>query len=162
MKQLYTVDFNLLLILYYHIIFVLFSLRSIATSFHNSFIFFPQSTISQTRLQMKKKKKKKRRVCPVNAARAVNVYQQGFVGSGVHGNPCKQLSPSSLFLPRPSPLSPSSISSRFSPFYCSSAAPRRANLATMAATDNYYDKITAIQQSLHERYFLRFFLVFFK
>lgn len=111
-----------------------------------------------------KKKKKKGRVCPVNAARAVNVYQQGFVGSGVHGNPCKQLSPSSLFLPRPSLLSPSSISSRFSPFYCSSAAPRRANLATMAATDNYYDKITAIQQSLHERYFLRFFLflVFFK
>lgn len=157
MKQLYTVDFNLLLILYYRIILILFFLRSITTSFHNSFTFFPQSTISQTRLQMKKKKG---RVCPVNAARAVNVYQQGFVGSGVHGNPCKQLSPSSLFLPRPSLLSPSSISSRFSPFYCSSAAPRRANLATMAATDNYYDKITAIQQSLHERYFLRFFLFF--
>lgn len=159
MKQLYTVDFNLLLILYYRIILILFFLRSITTSFHNSFTFFPQSTISQTRLQMKKKKKKKGESVPwtqhvlsmfISRDLWVAVFMETRVNSS-HPAACS------------SPLSPSSISSRFSPFYCSSAAPRRANLATMAATDNYYDKITAIQQSLHERYFLRFFfVVFFK
>ncbi|XP_044230865.1 centrosomal protein kizuna isoform X2 [Thunnus albacares] len=71
------------------------------------------------------------------APRALCVYQQGFLGSGAHGNQRKHQPPSSS----------SSSSSRLS-----AAAPKQAKMASMARSeDQYYEKITTLQQSLHKR-----------
>lgn len=78
----------------------------------------------------------------VLATRALYVYQQGFLGSGAHGNQRKHHQP---------PSSSSSFSSSF-PVLGTAEAPKHAKMnSTVRSEDQYYEKITSIQQSMHER-----------
>lgn len=74
------------------------------------------------------------------APRALCGYQQRFLGSGAHGNHRKHLPPP----PRRLLLLPSLR------LLCSSA--KSAKIANMARSEEqYYTRITSIQQSLHKR-----------